>query len=212
MSTPVILTAAVEGAVDEVLLRRVCNHLGTNVGSVYGLRGKAYILSRLPGFNNSARFRHWVVLVDLDQDGACAAEVLTRWLPIPAALMSLRIAIRELEAWLLGDPERLAVYLGVSVRDFPGDPESLDDPKQVLVNLARRSRRRAIREDLVPLRTSGQAVGPAYTTRMIEFIQDRNAGWRPNVAAGNCNSLHRCMQAMSELIKQPYPATSNENT
>ncbi len=204
MSTPVVLTAAVEGAVDEVLLRRICQRLGTSVGSVYGLRGKAYILSRLPGFNNSARFRHWVVLVDLDNDGICAAEVLGRWLPVPAPLMRFRIAIRELEAWLLGDPERLASYLAVSARDFPADPESLHDPKQVLVNLGRRSRRRAIREDLVPLPGSGQAVGPAYTTRMIEFIQDRNVGWRPDIAAGNCNSLYRCMQAISALVNLPH--------
>src|SRR5581483_7564673 len=205
MGTPVILTAAVEGLVDETLLRRICQHVGTSLGEVYGRKGKAHILSRINGYNNSARFRHWVVLLDLDNDGACAAEVLREWLPAPAPMMRLRIAVREIEAWLLGDRERLAAYLSVSLNHLSEDPECLADPKLELVNLARKSRRRAIREDMVLISGSGQPVGPAYTSRMIEFIQSPIVGWRPDIAAVNSESLRRCIGALSDLGQHRPP-------
>lgn len=204
MATPVVLTAAVEGLADEVLLKRICDSVGASVGQVYGRYGKSYILKNLNGYNHSAQFRHWVVLVDLDNDGPCVPEVLPRWLPAPSRLMRLRVAVRELESWLLADSERIAKFLGVAVAEIPADPDSIADPKRLMVQLARSSRRRAIREDMVPNVGSGQQVGPAYTSRMIEFIQSVESGWRPDVAAGNSDSLRRCISAISNLARQEF--------
>jgi hypothetical protein len=53
----------------------------------------------------------------------------------------------------------------------PTDPERLDDPKKALIDLAKRTRVRAIRGDLVPRESSGRKVGPLYTARMIEFVE-----------------------------------------
>lgn len=196
-----VLTAAVEGAVDEILIRRLCRFVGATLGQVHGRRGKAYIISKLSGYNYSAQFRHWVVLLDLDEDGPCAPDVLPRWLASPSRLMRLRIAVREVESWLLADPERLAIFLSVSPALIPSDPDSLGDPKRRMVELAKRSRRRAVREDMVPIQGSGQPVGPAYTSRMIEFIRNSESGWRPDVAAQNSDSLRRCISAISNLIE-----------
>jgi hypothetical protein len=204
MATPVVLTAAVEGLADEALLKRICDSVGASVGQVHGRYGKSYILKNLNGYNHSAQFRHWVVLVDLDYDGACVPEVLPRWLPTPSRLMRLRVAVRELEAWLLADTERIAKFLGVAVAEIPADPDGVADPKRLMVQLARGSRRRAIREDMTPNIGSGQPVGPAYTSRMIEFIQSVESGWRPDVAAGNSDSLRRCISAISNLAEQEF--------
>ena len=204
MTVPVVVTAAVEGLADEVVLKRVCFFVGATVGQVYGRYGKSYILTRLNGYNHSAQFRHWVVLVDLDNDGDCAPEVLPRWLPVPSRLMRLRVAVRELEAWLLADPERIAKFLGVAVAEIPVDPDHIADPKRLMVRLAQSSRRRAIREDMVPNLGSGQQVGPAYTSRLIEFIQSAESGWRPDVAAGNSDSLRSCISAISHLAGQKF--------
>ena len=199
----VVLSAAVEGIVDEAVLRRLCASIGASLGAVYGRNGKAYILQRLAGYNHSARFRHWVVVLDLDNDANCAPEILPRWLAQPSRLMRLRVAVRESEAWLLGDRERLATYLSVPAARIPVNPETVPDPKLAIVNLARQSRRRAIREDIVPREGSGQSVGPAYSSRMVEFVQDPARGWRPDVAANSCDSLHRCIQALSGLATEP---------
>jgi len=200
-----VLTAAVEGIVDEVVLRKVCDYAGASIGIVYGRSGKSYVLSRLSGYNNSARFRHWVVLLDLDNDAICAPAILPSWLPNPSQLMRLRVAVREVEAWIIADAERLASFLAVAVRDIPASPDELADPKLAVVNLARGSRRRAIRDDMVPKPGSGQSVGPAYASRMIEFLQDPKLGWRADVASLNSESLRKCIAAITGLAGQGYP-------
>jgi len=200
-----VLTAAVEGIVDEVALRRVCGYAGACIGIVYGRSGKSYVLSRLSGYNNSARFRHWVVLLDLDNDAVCAPAILQSWLPNPSQLMRLRVAVREVEAWIMADAERLASFLGVAVRDIPASPDGLTDPKLAVVTLARGSRRRAIRDDMVPKPGSGQSVGPAYASRMIEFLQDPDSGWRVDVASLNSESLRKCIAAIAGLASQGFP-------
>src|ERR1700690_163162 len=201
MPDPIVLTAAVEGLVDEVLVRRVCSFLGAKISQVYGRQGKQHVLVRLAGYNHSARFRHWLILLDLDNDAECAPEAIAHWLPAPSPLMCLRVAVREVESWLLADSERIARFLSISPAIVPADPDSLPDPKRTLVGLAARSRRRAIREDMVPVAGSGQAVGPAYTARLIEFIQNGSSGWRPEVTAKNSQSLTRCVSSISALIR-----------
>jgi hypothetical protein len=81
----------------------------------------------------------------------------------------------------------------------PAAPEQLVEPKQRMVDLARQSRRPQIRADMVPRAGSGRAVGPAYTSRLIEFVTDRQRGWRPDVAAARCDSLARCIRHLGQV-------------
>lgn len=108
--------------------------------------------------------------------------------------------MRQIEAWLFADRERLARFLSVASSRIPQDPESLDNPKQTMVNLARQSRRRQIIEDMVPRPNSGRNVGPAYTSRLIEFVQDATNGWNPGVASRLSDSLNRCLRCLHQLV------------
>lgn len=81
-------------------------------------------------------------------------------------------------------------------------PESISDPKLTIVNLARQSRKREIRADMVPRSASERLIGPAYTSRLIECIENKKNGWRPDVAARYSDSLKRCIQCINRLIKQ----------
>ena len=172
----IVFSATVEGTTDEAVLRRVVEHLGATLGPVYGKTGKASLLKQLHSYNQAAQFWPWIVLVDLDQDAECAPPARAQWLPDPASRMCFRIAVREVESWLLADRETLADFLGIALSRVPTIPENLDDPKAVLVNLARSSRRRDIRVDMVPRPESGRQVGPAYASRLIEYAQ---GPWRP---------------------------------
>jgi len=113
--------------------------------------------------------------------------------------MCFRVAVRAAEAWLLADRERLAQLLGVRTAFLPTDPDRLDNPKRELVDLARGSHRRALRDDLVPREGSGRSVGPLYTTRMIEFVQDDFEGWRPSQAVRVSESLARCVLRLTDF-------------
>jgi hypothetical protein len=191
-----MISGAVEGDLDEVLLRRIFIELGLSLSAVYGRRGKAHLLQSLAGYNAAAEFLPWVVVIDLDRDCDCAPTCVAQWLPRPAAKMCIRIAVRAAEAWLLADRERIAEFLSISRSLIPADPDRLSDPKATLIDLARRSRKREVREQIPPRPGSGRKVGPQYTGAMISFIENREIGWRLKEAAGRSDSLSRCIERL----------------
>jgi hypothetical protein len=190
------VTLAVEGITDAAVLRKVLGAEGFDIHAVYGLRGKTNLDARLVGFNKAAQFSPWLVVRDLDHDHECGAGLARSLLPAPRRWMRFRIAVRETEAWLLADPDSLAAYFRVRRGLVPANPEGLADPKQALVNLARRSRRQLIVTDMVPRQGLSADVGPAYTARVSEFALQH---WRPNVAAQSSPSLRRCIERVREL-------------
>ena len=189
----------VEGITDEVVVRRLLEHAGLTCGTVYGKSGKALLLERLSNYNQAARFRPWFVVVDLDQDAECAPPFVHSMLLHPADGMLLRVAVRAIESWLLADAERLAGFLGVRAARIPSNPDAEPDPKTTLIDLARKSRRRAIRQDIVPREGSGSRIGPGYTGRLIEFVTFAGHPWRPDVAAQRSDSLRRCLESLYAL-------------
>jgi hypothetical protein len=199
----VALSAAVEGDVDEATVRRIADHLGVAIHAVYGKRGKPHLLQKLGAYNNAARFAPWLVLIDLNQDAKCAPPFRTRHLSDPARHMCFRVAVHEVESWLMADRRRLASFLGVPIARIPANPELDPDPKQTIVSLARNSRRATIRRDVAPRLGSGRTIGPLYTSRLIEFVTDAQAGWRPEIAAKACPSLARCLRALRDLAPAP---------
>lgn len=193
-----IIQAAVEGIVDEAVVRRLIAHAGGQIGTVYGKSGKPSLREKIRGYNNAAQFTPWVVLVDLDNDADCALPIRLAWLPVPAPYLCFRIAVREVEAWLMADKQTLASYLRVKADDVPVEPEKLKHPKDAMVNLARGSRRRDVRSDIVPRENSGRRVGPAYASRLVEYAQER---WRPEVAAEHAESLRRAINCLRKLAQ-----------
>ena len=193
-----VISAAVEGIVDEAVVRTVIAHAGATTGDVYGKQGKAFLRQRIAGYNNAARRSPWIVLIDLDREEECAPPLRNAWLVQPAPHLCFRVAVREVEAWLMADREHLAAFLRVPRNKIPASPEGLDDPKTAMVTLARSSKRLAIRKDMTPREGSGRQVGPAYSSRLIEFA---SSSWRPDVAAERSDSLQRaidCLRRLSE--------------
>ena len=195
-----VVTAAVEGDIDEAVVGRVLERTGFSLGRVHGRLGKARLLAALPGYNNAARYAPWMVLVDLDRDCDCAPNCVRQWLPVASQEMCFRAAVRAIEAWLLADTERMAEFLGVSENRMPRNPDELDDPKQALINLARNSRYSRVRLDLVPSVGSGRKVGPLYNARMVEFVEDRTDGWRVDEAANVSESLARWINRLGDFV------------
>ena len=199
-TSPVVIYGAVEGPTDEAVLRRLTQYVGASLSDeVYGKRGKAHLQQKLQGYNQAAHWAPWVVLVDLDDDADCAPAFAASWLPDPAPNICFRIAVRAVEAWLLADRERMARFLSISESVIPTSPDDLPSPKQTMVNLARRSRRRAIRDGMVPRQNSGRTVGDIYTLLLIEFVEDTTNGWRPDVAAASADSLSRSLRCIQQL-------------
>jgi hypothetical protein len=198
----ILVHGAVEGLIDEAVLRRLVLEAGGKPGTIFGKEGKSFIKKRIVGYNRAAEFEPWVVLIDLDHDAECAATVANSWLPYPASHMCFRIAVREIEAWLLADSERLARFLGIRRSAVPKDPETLDDAKGAMIEIARSSRRQRIVKDMVPRSGSKRKIGPAYNYRLIQFVTGPTNTWRPDVAAQSSDSLNRCMFRLEQLVRE----------
>lgn len=190
------VSGAVEGLVDRAVATALLQHVQLEAGPIHVKGGKPNLLARLADYNNAARYSPWLVLVDLDRDDECAATFVGRHLPNPAVDMHLRVAVRQVESWLMADGERLSTFLSVPRSSVPSEPDGCQDAKRELVTLAGRSRRRAVRDEMLPRPRSGRAVGPAYSSRLIEFV---NTSWRPEHAAGRSESLGRCIRRLVEV-------------
>lgn len=198
---PVYVSGAVEGIVDEAVFGRLVRLAKAEIGSVHRTEGKARLLARLNGFNSAARHHPWLVLIDLDSDARCAPPFRRGHLPAPSRHMAFRVAVRAVEAWLLADRERVSRWLDVPPHLLPSRPDDEPDPKETLVRLARRSRSKSMRADLVPRAGSGRRVGPLYASRLIEFVNDDRRGWRPTAAAQGSDSLNRCLRHLRRLVR-----------
>jgi hypothetical protein len=129
MDESLIIPAAVEGIVDEAVVQKLIIEGGGYPGTVYGKNGKEFLRQKIHGFNNAAKNWPWFVLVDLDNDAECAPLLCAAWAPALARFLCFRIAVREVEAWLMADADALASFLGIGRNRIPTDPEQLDSPK-----------------------------------------------------------------------------------
>ncbi len=197
MPNEVFVSGAVEGPSDDAVARRLLSYAGANAADFHVKGGRTRVLAKINGYNHAAQYAPWMVLVDLDND-PCVCTFVRTHLPKPAKLMCFRVAVKETEAWLLADRQRIAQFLGVSAGRIPLNPDSVPNPKRSMVELAKLSRKYDIRKDMVPRPESGREVGPAYTSRLIEFAHRH---WRPEVALHSSDSLNRCVLALRRLVE-----------
>ncbi len=194
--TQIPVSLAVEGSLDEQVLRQLLRQSVKPfaAGVCYGKRGKDDLRKNLKRFNSAARYKPFVVLTDLDNE-ECSPALIRQLLPESRSRnLLVRVAVREVEAWLLADRQRLATFLGVPAAKIPAQPDDCEDPKAVLVNLARKSRRPDFREDLVPAPLSTSKVGKNYFGRLSQFVTTK---WQVNdLARRNSPRLDRALRAL----------------
>ncbi len=191
-----IVSCAVEGDLDATVARKLLSHVDLSSGPIYGGEGKAAVRRSIHGYACAAKRSPWFVLVDLDNDHVCASSLVTEWLPEIPALMSFRVAVREVEAWLLADRVGIASFLSVSPARIPANPDELDKPKASMLNIAGKSRIRTVREGVPPRLGSGRTIGPIYVTELSRFVQDR---WDVAAASEVSPSLKRCLAGLQAL-------------
>jgi hypothetical protein len=169
----------VEGALDAAVARRLIRSRGGTPGMERVTRGKGTFIAVLPKYHAAARVQRWLAIRDLDHDAECAPALIQAHQLQPSDFWSFRIAVREVEAWLMADRVAFADALGVRVSAIPTQPEAIADPKLVVVNLARRSRKRDIQLGLVPEAGAGITIGPEYSAWMSNFAEST---WDPDRA------------------------------
>lgn len=162
--------ALVEGHMESVFLPVVLAQIGRADlrPTIRDAGGGPRFWQQAHRYNEAGEHATVLGLADVEQ-AQCAPALLAAKLPRKSAGFHLRLAVRMLESWLLADRACLAGFLRVRVASVPADPDAVQHPKRALVDLARRSTSRTVREALTP-QDSGAVVGPEYVPVMSEFI------------------------------------------
>jgi hypothetical protein len=204
--SPIPVNLAIEDELSETVLRKLLDHINREyfVGTVYGRGGFGYLRRTVPGWNVGARGTPFVLLTDLDRY-PCAPALIQEWLTVPRhPNLLFRIAVREVEAWLLAGRVNIARFLSVPEATVPAVCDSLDDPKRQLVKLARRSRSREIRQRIAPRKRSTATQGPDYNGCLGEFVKH---SWNVDVAGAASPSLARTLHRLATFT--PYWPAAN---
>ena len=100
------------------------------VGAVYRKNGKTYLKQKVNGFNNASKGMPYFFLVDLDND-LCAPELISSWLGVQTKNPNFifRVAVEEIEAWILADIENFSSFFGINTDSLPPDSDAIHNPK-----------------------------------------------------------------------------------
>lgn len=193
------LLVAVEDELSAAVMHRLIQTTGRKfvISRTFNARGCGRLKADMGKFRSASHVLPHVVLTDLDQY-PCPPALLEDWqaTALPPRLL-LRIAVREVEAWLLADREGIANFLGVAKNKVPQDPEAEADPKRTLINLARRSRRQRLAIEMVPETGSSAPIGPLYNVRLSEFV---NTHWDVENARAVSPSLDRALSRLASFM------------
>lgn len=157
--------------------------------------GNSYIHQKIEGFNTAAAHVPFFVLLDLDRR-ACAPSYLLELLPRGVAkYMMIRIAITEVESWVLADRDAFSTFFSVARDHVSRSPDELPDAKLALFASIRKSRSRKIKEAILP---SGPTAshGPDYNGTLLKFIRE---AWHIDRATAGSPSLARARQAAASF-------------
>lgn len=191
----IAINLAVEDALSEAVLREMLKQSERPflVGNCFCRGGYGYLKKILPGLNYAAQGMTYLILTDLDQ-AECPLELISKWLTQPKhPNLLFRVAVREVEAWLLAHREAFADFLGISKSLIPMNVDEIPDPKQCLINLSRKCKKRSLRDAIAPAPDSTAKIGKDYNGQLIQFVRN---DWRVAEAQVNSPSLQRAMNAI----------------
>ena len=138
----------------------------------------------------------YLAIVDLDgPPEACAPGLVSNWLNSAEPGCLLRVAVNEVESWLLADAQGMGQYLGIQSNRIDNLPDTLTDPKQYLINLARTSRR-TVAKGIVPEHGASASEGRLYTPNLAAFVR---SSWDIDAACERSPSLDGCLNRLRDL-------------
>lgn len=194
--TPISIYIASEDLLSEAIATRLAEMNGFVVGHTFRKQGFGYLKANVENWNRLAAGNPVLLLTDLDAT-ECPMSLIEAWLPNGLHKnMLLRVAVREVESWLIADHAAITKFLKAPPSSVSANPDELRNPKAALIELARRHAPANIRSRIVPPNWSSAQQGPDYNACLIEYVQ---GVWDPHRAAERSNSLYRMMIRLREF-------------
>ncbi len=190
------IAVATEDELSEAIALRLISELKRPHHLTHTLRrnGFGYLQSKMDSWCQMAEHQIMLVLTDLDRSN-CLVEFRDQWLtgrPLPTSLI-FRIAVREVESWVLADHQALRELVGKK-GVLPTQPDTLPDPKHALLGLGKTAPK-SVRYDLIRTIDGQLRQGVGYNARLTRWI---NTAWSPERAAERSPSLARARIRLQE--------------
>ncbi len=190
---------AVEDELSEVISTKLLKNFGVKITTVIRDNGNAYPRQKAPELNRAAKGINIFLLTDLNSSNHCPMGLINSWIKGPLNPRFLfRVAIMEVESWLMADRDSFANFLSIPVNRIPANTDDISNPKEFLVSLARNSRKRKLRDELVPKPRARIPVGYGYNTRLSEFVREH---WKLERAATVSPSLKRTLDRLNQATE-----------
>ena len=191
------IALATEDELSEAIGLRLIAESPFHEADVLPLRrnGSGYLKSKVESWRQLAGQQVVLLLTDLDQID-CPVALRNEWLgtrPVPDRLL-LRIAVREIESWVLADHDAMRKLIGDRGK-LPPAPDELGDPKAFLLNMVRKYAPRDVKQDLLAERGAMASQGLGYNRRRVAWVK---SDWSPDRAAARSPSLLRARQALRD--------------
>lgn len=194
------IALATEDSLSEDVGRKLIAEAASDFDITLSLRkgGNGYLKTNIAKFLEISQQIPLLLITDLDTE-TCAPKLRGDWLGKRQAPKKFlfRVAVREIESWLLADHAAMQKFLGISLAKMPLKPDSLSDPKQALLNLAGGAGR-DIRGDLLAAKGAIASQGLGYNNRLGLFVREM---WSPARAAARSDSLARTRQRLKQLAQ-----------
>lgn len=188
---------AVEGLLDEAVAVKILKHFKIEVSQTLGREGQGFLKKKAQKLNQVAKQCPVLILTDQDSPAQCPPELIRSWVKgEQSSNLLLRVAVMEVESWVMADRSRFADFLSIPLHRVPQETDAIPQPKKCLVSLARLSRKKNLQEDLVPAPGATSKVGPNYNSRLGEFVRDL---WSVNAAAAASPSLARTLARLDRF-------------
>ena len=195
----IYITSIYEDAVTHQVILKIYDHLGvfTEYRAI-PCNGKGKIKKQIKAYNNAAQYGYYFIIADLDNEYDCAPLLINDWLPDTRSKRLLfRIAVHEVESWLLADRENFAAFFSINKKLIPQEPDNIMDPKLTVISLAKKSRKREIRDAIVPV-DSYASIGPEYNNKLQNFVY---SFWDINSARKYSPSLNKAVKSLEKIIE-----------
>jgi hypothetical protein len=181
----------VEDRLSEAVSTKILEGVGINISQRLGLRGKGYLQSKAQSLNQTAKGFPVFMLTDQDSPSQCPPQRIQAWIKGERhPKFFLRVAVMEVESWIMADRRGFADFLSIPLNRIPEDTDVIPQPKEFLLSLARVSRKASLRQEIVPPPGATSRVGPGYNSRLGEFAHTH---WNINLAASVSVSLQRTL-------------------
>lgn len=187
---------AVEDRLSDAVATKILETFGAKIVKRIGFQGKSDLERKTPELNRAANGITVFMLTDLDSPRECPPGLIHSW--IRGTLnpkFFFRVAIMEVESWVMADRIGFADFLSVPSHRIPSPTDDILNPKEFLISLARRSGKKAIREALVPTQGATLSVGNQYNTLLSEFVREH---WDLERAATASPSLKRTLDRLAQ--------------